>query len=214
MSDIQVIAPAFYPDLSSVHYLYKSAMRHRIPLHLYGLGKTYPHWIETHLVQCVAEMKRLDSTHVLFTDASDAFFVAGMKDIHIAYEAMGQPPVLYSVERSGLNAGGWLGEREAMIHVLEVLMESGDSGSTIGRTSGDPQVRLRDAVLRGRLDVEADTESAIFQICEGDFLAVENGRIRNINTATKPCILHFPGGSASDKPGRMEPIWKELSYDR
>lgn len=205
---IQIIAPCFYPSGHYVRYFTQSATRHKLDLHLYGATKPFKDWIETHIVECLDVLKHhVDSTHVLFTDASDVMFLSSMRDIQFAYDFLGRPPVLFSYERSGLNAGGWIGERTAMIDVLELLKTCG--------TSGDPQVRLREAVARGWLNVAADLHSALFQVVDGSELEFEHGKLRNVHTGTFPCLLHFAGGYTDPENGKaqqIEPVWKALGY--
>jgi hypothetical protein len=153
-------------------------------------------------------MQWMTSSHVLFTDTSDVIWLASMLEIEDKYKGLGCPPVLMSKERSGLNAGGWIGERTAMIDALKMIAEVGGSGN--------PQVRWREAVDKQWLNVMLDEESRIFQVHDGTGLEFKERRVRNQETGTWPCLLHFAGGFShptSGKTEQMHPVMLELGYD-
>lgn len=192
---ISVIAPCFYTKSSSIRYLMLSAARHGIYVNAYGFGDVYKGWIDTHITRCIDKLRSLDSTHVLFTDASDVVFVRGLQEITSRYLRLGHPPMLMSYEvMRGLNAGGWLGEREVAIAILEHL-------STPQYTSGDPQERWREATRLARIRVEADSNQLIFN--------------PEPEVPRDTCIAHFAGGYTSPETGKsehIEPYWQSLGY--
>lgn len=210
MIHIEVIAPAFYPDLARLEYFVKSARKHDVSLTLYGFMEPFKHWVDSHIDACLQQLRKTKSSHVLFTDAVDVIFLAGLAEITEKYRGLYQPPVLIGFEVSGPNFGGWLGERTAMIDLLQLLRQL---------EGGDPQERLREAMRRDWINVRLDYKRAIFQVVDGsDLEVIQVGnarRIRNNNTGLWPCLLHFAGGYSHPEFGKreqMEPTWKELGY--
>lgn len=217
--NLDIIAPAFYPDESYIRYFLASARRHHIPVRYYGLGRPFTHWIDTHITECIDYLRTLRSSHVLFTDAIDVIFLAGMPEILQKYSELGEPPILMAYETSGLNAGGWIAERTAMIEALGSLYEF---------ESGDPQERWRNAFSLERLGsiirfgLVLDEKRSIFQVDDGSDISMITGvscsngrvpsqRIYNRNTGSLPCLLHCAGGG---KEERMLPFLKALAYER
>lgn len=204
---LSIIAPTFYPSLSSIPYFIKSTARHAVPVILYGVSQRFTHWIDTHIVECFKQLRNITESHVLFTDAADVIWLAGIDEILEKYRELHAPPVLIGFEESGPNFGGWMGERRAMVDVLSILYKM---------EGGDPQERLREAIRKGWLEVSMDDKRSIFQIVDGSDLEVINGRVRNNNTGTFPCLLHFAGGYSSPDHGKrkqMEPMAKALGYE-
>jgi len=205
---LDIIAPAFYPDTSYVEYFLQSAIRHKVPVNLYGLTQPFTHWMDTHVHRCIEVIEGLQSSHVLFTDTSDVIFLAGVDEITQKYEAMGSPPALFSVERSGVNGGQWIGERTVMLDILGFLAHFG--------TSGDPQVRIREAIGQGLLTIEGDTKRQLFQVMDDSDARMRNGRIYNIDTGTYPSLAHFAGGYTDHVHGKreqMQPMCRILGYE-
>jgi hypothetical protein len=132
--DILVLAPAFYPSVAPVWRLCESAAAHNIPLRLYGVGEPYKGWVDVQITRLWQELEHATEEYFLYTDAIDAFFVAGLDEIWQKYDGMGRPSVLFPWEPSGLNAGGVIGQREYFLKAM--------AGIT-GLTDGDPQVRWR-----------------------------------------------------------------------
>lgn len=200
---LDVIAPAFYPDTSHIEYFLKSAIRHKIAVNLYGVTQPFTHWIDTHVNRCLKVLKDTAGSHVLFTDAADVIWLAGMNEIIGKSRDHRTSPVLISIEDSGPNFGGWMGERGAMMDVLQILAQM---------EGGDPQERLREAIRKDWLHVSFDYQRSIFQVMDGSDLEVVEGRIRNNNTGEWPCLLHFAGGYTDPVHGKRERMdsWMDL----
>ncbi len=196
-----VLAPAFYPSALTVWRLTRSAAYHSISLHLYGVGQQYTGWIQTHVSELIMELLKATETHFLFTDAIDAFFCSTLDEIMLKYKSLGKPPLLASWEPSGMNAGGFIGERLYMIERLKEIAQ--------GYESGDPQVRWRE-----HGGFVTDDKSLIFQTTsEGqvDWLLVDAlGRFNNTHTNTQPCIIHVCGGYVDPiefRNKQVQPLW-------
>jgi hypothetical protein len=204
--NIQIIAPCFYPDEYYVRYFITSAKRHGIKPYMYGFLLPFRDWIDTHITECLRVLKTecVESTHILFTDASDAIFMQGLDEIQRRYFRLGKPPMLVSDEETGLNAGGWLGEREVAIEVLEYLAKQTDG-------SGNPQDRWRAAVDYGQVFVRYDFGHVIFQVATNAVQSVQSPQ-----ALADTCVLHFAGGFTDrvvGKQAQIEPLWKTLGYE-
>jgi len=191
---ITVVAPAYYPDLAAVNYLADSAGIVGIPVHWYGLRQSYEGWWRVQVTDLIPVLQSLQTSHVLYTDARDAFFCKGLRTIEARYRSLGSPSLLISVEGDGVNAGGWMGEREAAIEALEKIKSMG---------AENPQTRWRQALAAGWVNAEVDEGSRIFRVVNGDFDPKQGW----------PCILHFAGGYCDPHTGKryvMEPIWQQF----
>src|SRR4029077_10026317 len=106
---ITILAPAFYQNLYNVHYLAESAKRYEVPIWWYGLGKKYIDWYQVQVIELLEVIPHVPTSHILYTDASDAILLADLQEIEKKYESFPYPPLLISEERDGLCAGGWMG---------------------------------------------------------------------------------------------------------
>ena len=206
--NLTIFGPAYYTDTERLKFFNQSAIHHRVKVHLYGFGKPFGTWIQTHIEDCLYELKWMTSDVAMFTDTSDVLWLTDATEIEDKYIAMGRPPLLIGAEHSGANGGGWIGERLEAIRILEILAKD-DS-------SGDPQVRWRKAIEDGLVHVELDQRSWIFQIMGEDTLEIKSGRMRNTVTGSWPCLLHCAGGSSHSifgKNERIEPLWEALLHD-
>lgn len=203
--NITVLSPVFYSTPAPVWRLLQTADKFAIRLHLYGMGEHYKGWADTHVVRLATELERLDTTHFLFTDSIDAFFLGPLEEIERKYQGLGFPPMLMSKEHSGLNAGQCIGEREWMLRQLAIV-------ATL--PSGDPQVRWRSREWDGLV---LDEFSDIFQVMtDGSdaYLSVEDGRLVHVLTGKRPSLVHFAGGYSHPefyKEAQMGKWWGDLA---
>jgi|SRR5579859_814419 len=210
MSNWLVLAPCFYPTAQPVWRLVESAKRHGIGLHLYGLGEPFKGWLDSHIIRLKQELQASDKRYFLFTDAIDAFFLDSMPEIVTKYKLMDSPPLVAAWEPSGLNAGGFVGERLWMLDCLDYILN-------FKCDSGNPQVRWRSCNIR--IDsgmIELDHESWIFQTTsdgQGESLSVQGTRLYNSRTGSWPCVLHVCGGYTSPTTFRDEQLkpWWEMT---
>lgn len=199
---ITVLAPAFYTDPEwSTRYLRRSAARHNVPVTWYGVGEPYRGWHDVQLVRLLAELRKLDTSHVLYTDSSDVVVLADLDRIGKHYRDLGRPEILISVERSGdggVNAGGWMGQTDAAIAALEWLLRmDGDESN--------PQLRWREAIRECAISAQADVDSDVFQ-AGGELVIGE----------WAPCVWHACGGYTDPRVGKaalIEPVWRALGYE-
>lgn len=215
---LSVLAPAFYPSTYSTRYLVSSAARQGITVQLYGLGQPYRGWLDVQIHSLRMELDRVRTTHVMYVDGSDTILLSPLREIVDKYVAdLGEPPILASVERDGMNAGGILAEVGALKAALDVLAEVG----TFDWADADsnPQTRWREAIAKGYVDVVFDSKSEIFQVTGNGPLDVVpdigQGRVYNSATETWPCVLHFAGGYSDPQTGKsdqIDPIWSALGW--
>lgn len=214
---ITVLAPAYYSSMYPVRYLAKSAKFHGIDVHWYGLGKPYPGWYDVQITDLLDELAKVTTSHVLYTDASDALFLTGLKEIEQKYVEMDRPDIVISCETSGVNAGGLLAHKDSLQKELEYLRHYKIGGSD----PFNPQERWRafisdDITSPSDSWIKIDYQREIFQIAD-EPVDVKGYRVYNPRTNTFPCILHFAGGYTSPVDGKAEqitPIWRALGYDR
>lgn len=206
---ITVLAPAFYTDPEwSTRYLRRSAERHGVPVTWYGVGEPYRGWPQVQIHSLLDELRKVTTSHVLYTDSSDAVFLSGLDEIEHKYIAdLGNPEVLMSVESDGLNAGGWMAQTDCAIDSLVWIRD--------WQHSDNPQTRWRDAAASGELPVEKDLSRAVFQVAD-EQLFVHQGRVTTHVNGPYPSVLHWAGGYTDPKVGKaalIEPTWRLLGYE-
>lgn len=196
-----MLAPAFYTDPEwSTRYLRRSAERHAVPIRWYGAGEPYGGWFNVQLTRLLLELEALTSPLVVYVDGSDSVVMGTTTLLVDRYRVFGSPRLLMSVERDGLNAGGWLGDRMYAIDCLYTL-------KNMECESENPQIRWREAARRGLVSVTVDRKSLMFRVVESD--ADWLGR------ATRPFAAHWAGGYTDPVVGKaalIEPTWRELGY--
>lgn len=152
---------------------------------------------------------RNDFTHVLYTDAADSFFLAGLSEIIYKYEKLGKPDLIVSGEKgchpfgdeSGkfanpgtpyryLNPGNFLGKIQPVLDAISVAK------SYYWLNTNDQGHWMR-GYLDGKIPLVIDSQCELFQtMSDCDFNAdftMATGRIWNRLTKTTPCIAHFNG---------------------
>jgi hypothetical protein len=216
-ADITVLAPAFYTGPNepqwSTRYLRRSAARHNVPIAWYGTGEPYRGWLDVQLTRLLFAIEHVTTSHILYTDSSDAVFLAGLDEI--AHKLRGAPRdlILMSVESDGqVCAGGWLAHRGMAVDALEWLSSWPFDGD-----ESNPQVRWREAIEDGQIEVERDYERHVFQVADEPLKVYHRTLgVYNPRTESNPCVLHWAGGYTDPSTGKsalIEPVWKELGYD-
>ena len=81
--NLAVITPAYYPDAEPWHLLRDSCAIHHLPLYPFGVGLPWPGDRVAHFEGALAAIRNLPSIYdlVMFTDAEDAFVMAGVDEI-------------------------------------------------------------------------------------------------------------------------------------
>jgi hypothetical protein len=96
--DITVSVPCMFPDERPIWMLRTTADQFGYSLRPYGLGQTYAGWVDIKINKLRAEAETCPTSHILYTDARDAFFLAGPEEVAEKYNAMGAPPLLLSAQ--------------------------------------------------------------------------------------------------------------------
>lgn len=215
----------------------KSAEKAGVPqkdLHLYGIGREFPGYRQMCLDWQLEYLKTVPAefTHVLFSDAWDAFFTAPLTEIIQKYERLGSPPILCSAyiglgnesdmsKYAGCfdetllyrypNRGGYLAEIPAIIEAFERMLRKPD-------LTGDDALEWYRGWREGWFRPQLDSKCLIFQVSDNNadidsgFYSHE-GRLWNTVTDMHPCILHLSGGYTDPETGkddRMIPWAKKL----
>ena len=208
----------------------KSCERFGISPTIYGIGtKQFPGYRAMKLDMQLAFLKQLspDHTHVLYTDALDAFFTGPLDEIIESYKSYGSPAILssaffqlanesnemlnypgcfdHSIFYRFPNVGGYMAEIPAIIEAFEkMLLQSVQTNDDCFNW----YLGWKEGWFRPVLDSRCD----IWHISD-NYAEVENGRLYNSFTKSNPCILHLSGGYTSQENGkddRMIPWAKRL----
>jgi hypothetical protein len=237
-SDITVIFPAVFETWEPVWMMLHTCKRFGIEPKPYGFGDTYDGWVNIKLNRLLEAVKEVETSHVLYTDASDAFFLTGLDEITRKYNDLGCPPLFMAAEASKFptymhwynevttwdeslrfpypHVGGRLDERDVLIDALGWMMERYQD------MPGDDCAWWVRFVKDWPGELKWDSTAEIFMSAgnaggydPGSDLQVENGRLFNLATGSWPCILHLNGGYS--EPGRgkwyaLESWWRKLGY--
>lgn len=230
-----------------MHLLAYSARKQGAWLHVFGQGEEkYPGWYELKIVQLKKWIQSLPARHryIAYVDGWDAALVTGLDEVREKFLAFNSPivagtegghgwPVTHPAwlarfpeaqkGRRFVQAGTWMGEREAIVSALDVmaalyeqydppsppntLLYEGDEANSPDQAwahrwaRGDDQFLWNCARLLKRIEPAMDFEAKIFSNLFADDTRFVGGsyefrgsRLRDKRTGHEPCILHFPGG--------------------
>lgn len=234
-SDITVSTACLYQNTEPIWMFMHTCRRFSIEPRFYGLGDTYSGWVDIMLARLMEEARTCPTSHILYTDSRDAFFLAGLDEVVEKYNSMGCPPLLISSDCEGFSVyqswydkvpwdfarpfpyfqvGGKLCEAQALYEAISWMFERQKTGDW-GEMPGDNPPWWCNFMAERPGEMSIDHNCEIFQTCTTNALEVEDGRIRNLATNSLPCILHFNGGYTDHVTGkwyRMESMWRELGY--
>lgn len=152
-----------------------------------------------------------EASHFVFTDSYDIVFEAGLDEIMAKYQKLDSPIVWGAecypwpkTEQASLypptphrckylNAGCWIGEREAALRMLEDIEATAKL-----RLQCDQGIAV-DLFLSKKHPVKLDTACSILFCCNIDslnYLDFSGKRIKTTDTGEQPCLYH--GNGASD----------------
>ena len=97
-NDITVSVPCLFPDERPIWMLQETARRFGWQVRPYGLGLTYQGWVHIKLTLLLEEARTCPTSHLLYTDARDAFFLAGPEEAADKYNLLGCPPLMLSAQ--------------------------------------------------------------------------------------------------------------------
>lgn len=96
--DITVSVPCLFPDERPIWMLKTTADQFGYNLRPYGLGETYAGWVKIKIDMLREQAETCPTSHILYTDARDAFFLAGPEEVAEKYNQMDCPPILLSAQ--------------------------------------------------------------------------------------------------------------------
>ena len=232
--DITVSVPALFPNLDPIWMMKVTTDRFGYNLRPYGIGATYNGWVDIKLYRLLEEARTCPTSHILYTDARDAWFLAGPEEVAEKYNALGCPPLILSAQSDifgtyaawyeGLpwdmskkfryiGTPGMLCEAAALAEALDWMLKRRATGDWGEMHDDDPPwwcnfIRERPGELK------LDHDCAIFmnagsKIDEGmweNVLKIQDGRVFNTLTKSLPCVLHFNGGYSHAQFGKWEQL--------
>lgn len=208
MDDLLVFTPLFDFDGAKIHYLNDSCARCGVALQTYGSGP-WPGYIGGKISAAIPFLESRQEPYVLFCDASDVLMVRDVAGLLETFRSFKKPLVIsgerdcfpltelasrFPAADSGYsypNAGGYIGERDAVILALQ----------TMDRTfeDGEDQARWIRLVADNPSSIAIDQQCAIFQTMSGGAAAdVKFNAFGpfNARTLSRPYFLHFNGRTA------------------
>lgn len=213
----------------------RSCEKFEIKVNFYGNGMPFPGYRQLMLDWQLEYLKGLNTTkeisHVLFTDAWDAFFCADKGEILSKYLSYGSPDMLCSAyiglgNESDMskyegcfddsityrypNRGGYIADIDYVISSFETML------SNEGLT-GDDCMEWYRGWREGWFRPTLDSHCQIFQVSDlnAEVRETTHGtRLYNNATRSEPCILHLSGGytdPVTGKDDRMIPWARALN---
>lgn len=219
-----VVTAAFY-DRDYDEKLYRllaTAQMHNIEVHPYGKGEFFDFFkSKIPALREFIEQFRGQYAHVLYTDAADSFFLAGLDEIMYRYDRMGAPSLLVSGEKGChpyaymkkyfdskystpwryMNPGGFLGHIDWVLRALEAIERYADPNTN---DQGPWMKALDDRAILVKVDQDCDIFQTMSDHVEGELDTDSNGRLRNTITGATPCIVHFNGPKSDAQRGLAE----------
>lgn len=239
--DITVVTPCLFPDPRPIWMLAHTCERFGIPLHPYGLGETYAGWVKIKIDMLREVAAACPTSHILYTDGRDAWFLAGLGEVADKYNALGAPPLMLSaqVDIFGSYAASYEGIPWRMDKLFRYTGTPGQlcEAKALAEALGWMQGRLVDwgqmpdddpewwnNFQRERPgDLAFDHDCSIFLnagsgLAGGsvwDHCVIEDGRVHCLLTDSWPCIVHYNGGSSHWLKGKWDSLqkpWRALGY--
>lgn len=229
---LAILTTAFFPNLKPLNMFIASSRKYGYyPIHFMGLHEQYRPWAEMKIRDKIPEFQKLmaeGNTHVLYTDARDAFFTGPFTELVAKYQSMGSPECLASTEPNcNPNSdmipnypdvgkyryhcvGGYLAELPWMLSKFQRMMP-------YLAKSGDDAEIWQWGWEEGWFRPELDSKCEIFQTldhAEDDLIVTVDKRLGNTYTGTQPCILHLNGGYSDPITGKydhMKGWWHALN---
>ena len=231
-SDITVAVSCIFNDLDPIWMCAHTAKRFGITLHPYGMGETYRGWVDIKIIQYYQEVLNCKTSHILYTDARDAWFCCGLDEIAAKYNAMGCPPLLQSAQPDIFGSygkyyegipwdlskpfrytgvGGTLCEVKALLEAFQWMLMNYHVGEDEGGLPNDDVPFWLEFMRHHPGALKFDHECAIFMnagsaIEQGmwNILEIKEGRVFNKLTGEWPAIIHFNGGSSDAVKGKWD----------
>jgi hypothetical protein len=235
--DITVITPCLYPSKTPLWMFLASCRRFGVVPSYYAEGETYSGWVDIMLTKLMEAARACPTSHMLYTDSRDAFFLAGMDEVVDKYNWMGCPTLMLSADSMGFpgyeqwydkvpwdltkafpyfQVGGKIGEAKVIAEAIKWMFSRARHGDW-GNMPGDNPPWWCNFMAERPGELVIDHNCEIFQCATNvmDHLLISKGRMLNSLTGSRPCILHFNGGYTDQFKGKwyaMEKTWRQLGY--
>jgi hypothetical protein len=96
--DITASVPCLFANTDPIWMLMRSAERLGVSVKPYGMGAVYAGWHDIKIKRLHKEALECPTSHILYTDARDAWFLAGPDEIADKYNKLGCPPLMLSAQ--------------------------------------------------------------------------------------------------------------------
>jgi hypothetical protein len=184
--DLTVITPLVgYENTDPIWMFMTTCRRFGITPTFYGQGETYAGWVDIMLTKLLQAAKDCPTSHMLYTDSRDAYFLTGMDEIVEKYNAMGAPQLLMGADCVGFSSyqayydrvpwdmtkafpffqvGGMVCEAKALLEAIEYMFQQSAAGVWRDMPGDNPPWWCNFMVERpGELQIDHGCE--IFQNC-------------------------------------------------
>jgi hypothetical protein len=228
--DLTVILPCIYDSEEPLWMMMATCRRFGITPTFFGKGEVYAGWVDIMLVKLAEAARTCPTSHMLYSDSRDAFFLTGLREVVENYNAMGCPPLMLGSDCVGFDSykawydkvpwdktkafpyfqvGGKIGEAKAIYEAITWMLKKAKSGEW-GEMPGDNPPYWCNFMVERPGELTIDHECQIFQNCTEAMHCLDVReplwwpirRIYNSETDSWPCILHFNGGYTSQTEGK------------
>lgn len=231
---LAVITTAFFPaDVwrERLRMFLRSCRKYNITVIPYGVGEPYCIWAQMKIAKKIPVFKRLireGYSHVLYTDARDAFWCGPLEEFTAKYRTAGSPSCLAQTEKycnpnsskipnypeTGTEyrfhcVGGYIAELPYMLNAFERMLPD------VSKSGDDAEIwqwAWEAGWFRPVLDAKCEFFQVGSSLHEGE-VAMVDGRFTNTITGGKPCIWHLNGGYSDPVKGKEEsmlPWWRMI----
>ena len=97
-SDITVAVSCLFPDTRPIWMMEHTLKKFGFQYIPYGLGRQYAGWTQIKINLLLEEARNCPTSHILYSDARDAWFLTGPEEVAEKYNALGCPPLMLSAQ--------------------------------------------------------------------------------------------------------------------
>jgi hypothetical protein len=234
-SDITVSVPCLFESRDPIWLMDTTCKRFEYQLRPYGMGGTYAGWIDMKVNRLREQALSCPTSHILYSDARDAWFLAPPTEVADKYNYIGCPPILLSAQCDVFESyGKWyegikwnmnkvfryigtpgqLCEAKALADALGWMQEHYHVGEDENGLPDDDPAWWLEYIRAHPGTVTLDTDCRIFMNAGSyhadgmweNILEIKDARVHNKYTGQWPCVLHFNGGSSDALKGK----WPDL----
>ena len=96
--DITVAVSCLFPNTDPIWMMESSLNKFGFQYIPYGLGEQYRGWIDIKVHKLLEVARNCPTSHILYSDARDAWFLTGPEEVAEKYNALGCPPLMLSAQ--------------------------------------------------------------------------------------------------------------------